>query len=294
MIIVLGQRSQISNRLVALAALMGFCLRNRIRFLVFSLSDYRQVFQAGGTVDGLTLGFWPVPLHRLIRRVLSIRIVRTFLTLLPGVGILDQQRCWADVEIPSLKRGLWIIDGPGDWCASMPRISDQEATTIRRVLSYHARFQQQASVFHQALRSKCDRLIGVHARRGDYASHRDGRWFYAEADYLKWIDQATSALRATPYERIHFVVCSNEPGFLECANRADLSVSRLGSAAADQLLLSMCDLILGPPSTFSVWAAFLSDTALLHIFSRDQRLASSQVRRSTLFYGWQPRVEPED
>ena len=291
MIIVLGQRSQISNRLVSLAALMGFCLRNKIRVLVFSLSDYRQVFQAGGRVNGITLVLLPVTLHRLIRRVFGIQTLRTVIGTLPFVRFLNQHRCWSDVEVASLKKGLWIIDGAGDWCASMPSISEQEATTIRQVLPYHSCFHHQASYLHVELRKSCDQLIGVHARRGDYAAHRGGRWYYAEADYLRWIDQATEVFRQTSDQRIHFIVCSNEPGFLQDTNRADVSVSRLGSAPADQLLLSMCDLILGPPSTFSVWSAFLSNTALLHISSHDQVLAPAQIRRSTLFYGWQPRLD---
>jgi hypothetical protein len=291
MIIVLRQRAQISNRLVSLAALMGFCLRNKIRLQVFSLSEYQHVFQEGASVPGITVGMLPIYLHRLINRVLGNRIIRNALTSFPSVRLFDQQHGWSDVEVKSLQQGLWIIDSVGDWCASMPCISDQEATTIRQVLRYQSGFHQQASALHAELRKGCDLLIGVHARRGDYATHRGGCWFYTEADYLRWIDQAAATLRETPDQRVHFIVCSNEPQFLENTNRADVSISRLGSAPADQILLSMCDLIVGPPSTFSVWAAFLSNTALLHISDHDQVLAASQVRRSTLFYGWEPRLE---
>lgn len=296
MIIVISQGAQISNRLVSLAALTGFCLRNKIQLLVLSLSDYRHDFQGVDlgrwrVANGVVVGFLPLYLFRLIARISGNRVVRFALTLFRFIHYLNHQRCWVDVEIASLKQCFWIVHDTGDWCSCMPAVSSHEAEIIKQTLHYHPRYFHQASAFNIELRKGCDLLIGVHARRGDYATHRQGCWFYTPANYLRWIDQAAIAMRQSRDQRIHFVVCSNEPGFLELTGRVDVTVSRLGSAAADQILLSMCDLIMGPPSTFSVWAAFLSNTRLLHLFSSDQVFVSSQIRRSTLFYGWQPLLE---
>lgn len=270
---------------------MGFCLRNRIRLLVFSLSDYRELFPTGGSAQGINMILLPKTVHRLGILILSTRLARQLLEWLPFVHYLDEHRSWSNIDSASLKKGLWIIDGTGDWCPFMPKISEAEAVTVRQVLRYHPQYHSHAAVFHAKLVSSCDILIGVHARRGDYAVHRGGRWYYSEALYLNWIEQARAAWRSNAQQKVHVVVCSNEPGFLRAEVQADLGVSRLGSASSDQLLLSMCDVIIGPPSTFSVWAAFLTDTPLLHIFSHEQKLTRAQLRRSTLFYGWKPELE---
>jgi hypothetical protein len=292
-IIVLRQRSQLSNRLVALAALMGFCLEHRIRLVVFSLSDYRELFAADGSSQGIRIVMLPRPLYGIGIRILSTPWIRKLVERLPSIRYFNGRRTWVDVEVASLKQGLWIIDGHGDWCSLMPKISDEAAVTIRQMLRYQPEWRSQALECHAELSNSCDLLIGVHARRGDYASHRGGRWFYTEEEYLHWIEQAKARLRSATQQRVHVVVCSNEPGFLQNKSRPDLHLSKLRTACGDQLLLSMCDVIIGPPSTFSVWAAFLRDTPLLHIFNREQQLSRTQIRRSTLFYGWKPEVEAE-
>lgn len=291
MIIVLRQGAQISNRLVALAALSAFCIRNNIRVLVLSLSDYSGVFEASKSLHGISLLLLPVRLYRLFCRLLSNRFVWRILRWCPGLNYLTQARSWADLAPAALQRGIWIIDQSGDWCSQMPPVSDSEAPIIRQIFRYHPRFHTQASRVYAHASARSAIVVGVHARRGDYAGHRGGIWFYTENDYLAWIEQAVQQLRPSQQDPIHFVLCSNEPGFLQAVNSPVLSVSPLSEGPADQLLLSMCDVIIGPPSTFSVWAAFLSDAKLLHLFSREQTISPSQLRRSTLFYGWSPRLE---
>ena len=291
MILVLRQRSQISNRLVALAALTSFCIRHDIRVLVLSLSDYREMFEAGDRTHRITLLFLPLSLYRLLCRIVSNRFSRRILQCCPGIHYLNETRSWADLPPSTLQRGLWIIDQAGDWCSSMPAISHAEAPVIRKIFRYRERYHQQAYSVYADARAKSSILIGIHARRGDYSRHRGGVWHYNEGDYLDWIEQAKHEFRRADEGQIHFLLCSNEPGFLQAQASDSLTVSPLSDGPTDQLLLSLCDVIIDPPSTFSVWAAFLTESRILHLFSRDQRLYRSQLRESTLFYGWSPRLE---
>lgn len=292
MIVVVRQQAQISNRLVSLSALMAHCQRQHIGLLIFSLGDYRDQFEAAPSGPGVRIIFLPRLQHRLLARVSQSRLLQA-LCRLPGLHALSAQRPWSMIEPARLRSGLWLINGSGDWCTAMPAIRPSEATEIRRLLAYRSAWQQQAAALSSQLRSGCDVLVGIHARRGDYASHRGGRWFYDEADYLRWISQVPALFASMAPTRIRVVICSNERGFLTSAQSAAITLSPLQSAAGDQLLLSHCDLIIGPPSTFSVWAAFLTDTRLLHIFQRDQQLDPSQIRRSTLFYDWRPNREAQ-
>lgn len=292
MIIVVRQQAQISNRLVALSALMAHCLRHRIKLLILSLGDYQDILEPQPANPLVRTIFVPARLHQLTVRLLNSRLIQ-LLSRWIGLRSLDRQRAWSEIAPALLRSRIWLINGSGDWCRTMPAIEADQAPVIRRLLSFRSPFHQKAAAISQQLRQDCDVLVGVHARRGDYASHRNGCWFYNEADYLRWIHQAPSLFPAIDANRIGFVVCSNDGGFLASCQGEAIAISPMGSAAGDQLLLSHCDLILGPPSTFSVWAAFLTDTRLLHIFRRDQNLEASQIRRSTLFYAWQPNREDD-
>lgn len=293
MIIVVRQQAQISNRLVALSALMGHCIRNHIGMLVLSLREYASDFEIEANNSGIRVVFIPSLAHRLTVRLLNSRFSRFLTRHINWLNFLDSQHAWSEIAPARLRSQFWLINGSGDWCRSMPAIQDGEAPKIRRALSFRSQWQRQAHATSVQLRQDYDALVGIHARRGDYAIHRGGRWFYHEEDYLRWIQQVPRLFPLIPQERIRFVVCSNEPGFLANAGEASITPSPMHSATGDQLLLSHCDLILGPPSTFSVWAAFLSDTRLLHISARDQDLHPSQIRRSTLFYDWRPNRETQ-
>lgn len=293
LIIVVRQQAQISNRLVALSALIGHCIHHKISILIFSLNEYKDQFEPQLDNSLVRVVFLPSLLHRLFVRLLNSRPMRLIYSRSPWLQALDNQRAWSEIDPSRLRSQLWLINGSGDWCRNMPAVEAVDAEQIRLALSFRSEWQHQAKTISAELRVNYDALVGIHARRGDYASHRGGRWFYDELDYLRWIKQVPNLFPTLQPERIRFVVCSNEPDFLVDTIGDSVAVSPMGSAAGDQLLLSTCDLIIGPPSTFSVWAAFLSDTHLLHISSRDQQLQSSQIRRSTLFYDWRPQTEAQ-
>lgn len=48
------------------------------------------------------------------------------------------------------------------------------------------------------------------------------------------------------------------------------------SAEDDQTLMSQCDYIIGPPSTFSTWASFMGKVPLLHLYSAGQKVKLSE------------------
>jgi hypothetical protein len=94
--------------------------------------------------------------------------------------------------------------------------------------------------------------IGVHIRRGDYISFQNGRYFFSHELYnslmLRFEDIYGS-------NNVQFLICSNEsvPDYLlEYKSRVFLN----GSTMEDLYTLAQCDIIVGPPSTFSEWASF--------------------------------------
>lgn len=102
-----------------------------------------------------------------------------------------------------------------------------------------------------------DYLIGVHIRRGDYATFNNGAWFYNDEEYCGWMKNLVVSLKGN---NVGFLITSNEKVDLEFYKERGLKVSQPGkSAVQDLCLLSLCDYIMGPPSTYSIWASIMGN-----------------------------------
>jgi hypothetical protein len=115
--------------------------------------------------------------------------------------------------------------------------------------------------FHTSLRYGTDLLVGVHIRRGDYKQFVDGKYFFSIDDYLHKMNEVNQALAG---RRVRFVVCSNEE--IAPSRFAGLQVS-IGPRhhVKDMYLLAKCDYIMGPPSTYTLWASFYGRKPLYQI-----------------------------
>jgi len=110
-------------------------------------------------------------------------------------------------------------------------------------------------------------IIGVHIRRGDYQTYSNGRWFYPDGVYASLMREAAAASPATPA----FLICSDEPANLVFFKQCGMVVyAGPGHKIEDLAALSLCDKIMGPPSTYSWWAAFVSNIPLWHVWDASQ------------------------
>lgn len=112
--------------------------------------------------------------------------------------------------------------------------------------------------------------IGLHIRRGDYARWQNGRFFYDDDQYSAVIASFVDSLGDT-HKEIIAVVCGNDPKLDRdsLARRLSPCGVRLlfpdGNPGEDLCALSLCDCIIGPPSTFSLVAAMMRDIPLYWI-----------------------------
>lgn len=111
--------------------------------------------------------------------------------------------------------------------------------------------------------------LGLHVRRGDYAQWADGNFFYDDATYASYV---RAFLRMHPGEKVHVYISTNDTALTaermqqlvqSGAEKDSVSVHLLGGSPAEDLfMLSECDAIIGPPSTFSLVAAMYRDIPL--------------------------------
>jgi hypothetical protein len=112
--------------------------------------------------------------------------------------------------------------------------------------------------------------LGVHIRRGDYAQWANGIYYYEDAVYAAYINRFAEL---HPDKMVHVYLSSNDPQVNEETFQVlcpRVKVHCLaGIAPEDLYMLSECDYVIGPPSTFSLVAAMYRDIPLYRMDTAD-------------------------
>lgn len=122
--------------------------------------------------------------------------------------------------------------------------------------------------------------LGVHIRRGDYKKFRGGQFFYSDEQYVNVIKQFIS-LKSN--HNIDIYICGNDPHLDRQFYYKQLHKYNIvfpnGNPGEDLCLLSHCDYLIGPPSTFSLVAAMYRDLPLYWIMRPDMKLSYNSFKK---------------
>ena len=132
--------------------------------------------------------------------------------------------------------------------------------------------------------------LGVHIRRGDYAVWQNGRFCYDDAVYASHIARFSQLFGQQG--EVHVYLSTNDPA-VSAAQYQQLCPSVCihllgGSAPEDLFMLSECDYLMGPPSTFSLVAAMYRDVPLYRMDTADAKAMTPEGFR--LFDYWFRRI----
>lgn len=108
--------------------------------------------------------------------------------------------------------------------------------------------------------------IGVHIRRGDYAQWHNGKFFYNDDVYNRNMHSVENEFISRG-QKVQFIVFSNEPVNMGNITVKSNVVKSECNAVQDHWLMSNCDYLMGPPSTFTLWAAFMGKKLLAFIIN---------------------------
>ena len=133
------------------------------------------------------------------------------------------------------------------------------------------------------LRQQADIIVGVHIRRGDYATWRDGRFFFSLEQYHRFMLRVQQLYAD---RRVAFFISSNEAFPTDCfdgclCRRFDGEPS---AAVLDLHTLSLCDRLIGPVSTYSRWASFIGNVPLCFLEAADQSFTPASFSPIADFY----------
>lgn len=247
--VVNSEAGQRSNRLVTIANALASAIDEGEELLVTSFDEFKE--------DYARMVSWPGKV--IFGRSLKWRIIRLIIAVFKRCRIIPREGV--------LRFLKWRV--VSDWTF---RNSEALAKNEDKIRSF---FQPSFEVadFKKKIPGV---FIGVHIRRSDYLFFESGRYYYSDDVYFRSMCRLAKNLTD-----VTFVVFSDEhinhdafPG-LKC-------IFPKGGAREDQVLMSRCDYLMGPPSTFTMWASFMGKVPLGLIKNRDMVLSLEDFAYSGL------------
>ena len=285
MIIIASKEGFFANRVIHFAHVWAYCKTHNIKLWHLYFDEYRDHFPALDTDPLISIAgkTWH---SRLLAGVMKfgVRVLLKlkwynlgFLQLVPYIRF-DQEAPWFLLSENKLERRArgrllllygWLFREPAEFVRHKPE--------ILRLFAVRPDYVAKAEEIMIAIRKEASFVVGVHVRRGDYKTFEGGRWFYSDEVYKSKLVSLKEELEAQGHKPA-FILCSNEGIALE--NYHGLQIySAKQHYLLDFLLLANSDLVMGPPSTFSAFAAFYGDKKMTFIDH-----AAQQIRLDSFEY----------
>ncbi|MGE9293997.1 MAG: hypothetical protein ACQKBW_10320 [Puniceicoccales bacterium] len=132
-------------------------------------------------------------------------------------------------------------------------------------------------------------LVGMHIRRTDYKEYNNGEYYYPISQYESL---AHSIAQDAAPAAVRFVICSDEEISQGAFEGLDWRPGP-GTAVGDMQAMAHCDYLLGPPSTFNRWSAFIGAVPRYEIHKSDTQVQLSDFRlQEDLTYPGDWRASP--
>lgn len=192
--------------------------------------------------------------------------------MLPVVRFDDPDADYSAEENMLLKHKNIVAQG---WYARWYDLFLKYKDEILDLFQFDEKVKEKSNALLQGIPSNHVRL-GLHIRRGDYRTFHDGIYYYSDEQYVQFIQQFLALHQQEP---VSLFICGNYAEIDEAVFRdafPNLSITfPKGNPGQDLYLLSQCDWLMGPPSTFTLVASMYRDTPLCWIESADATLSEA-------------------
>jgi hypothetical protein len=269
MLVIAKKCGQLGNRLCLFSHIIACARENNLQLVNIAFDDYAHLFQSTCDVafpsyppSGSTHGAWKWSRSALYRAVKTltdaaaavrcsefpVKIIR-----LKGEVPLD---LGSEEFLQVARRRKWVF--MKGWCFRDYSAVKRHADAIRDYFQPIAEHLENVAKVVAAARADANVLVGVHIRHGDYAKHLNGKYFYTVSQYVHGMRAMARLLEP---RKVRFLVCSNVPQ--DESSFGDLKVTMgPGHLVEDMYAFARCDYLIGPPSTYTIWASFYGKVPL--------------------------------
>ena len=169
----------------------------------------------------------------------------------------------------------------------------QTLPELKRIFRPSDAIMQKAEALVAELKKDSDMVVGVHIRRGDYATWNDGRFFFELEEYHQFMLRVKELYKD---QTVSFFISSNENFDLDLFDgcRCRRFGNEPSGAILDLYTLSLCDRIIGPFSSYSRWASFIGEVPLCFLESKDQQFTADSFSKIVDFFHFENGKEIYD
>ncbi|XZN91924.1 MAG: hypothetical protein ACM65M_03345 [Microcoleus sp.] len=289
MLIISAKSGQLGNRLLLFANFIAVAIEHNLTVLNPAFEEYAEFF-VGTARDFLCC--YPAPSFTLPGN----KFIRNKYYKI--IKYLNNKTIWKTQEITREKPFNWVNHQDSDtlkynsticfqgwlfrdgwFVEDLPKLH-KYADPIRAYFAPLQPYKINVDSLILNVKNNADIIIGVHIRQGDYEHHQKGRYFYKTEQYLEVM---TSVVKLFATKQVNFLICSNlhqEPSLFYNFN----CVFAKGNLIEDMYALAECDYIVGPPSSYTMWASFYGEKPLYMIRDISQTIS---LKDFVHFYEWQ-------
>jgi len=280
---------RLGNRLHTHANALAWCIENNYSLINLSFSEYAGLFKNSPKHNSGNLQ----QNENFIFKSLSSRLFRNFLRRLLLSGKWLERLEWIFNQIrPTHNEALLESDlsrqiKPNKinlirhWDISSSNSIKFQQHKIRNYLSPNKKFVVSAEKIITDLRSNYDCIVGIHARRGDYATYLAGIHYHSWESYLNWGNETKKALILSGEKNVGIVICSDEETATSIPKNQDVYFSTSKEIMVDINLLSLCEYNLGPPSSFGTWVSWFGKVPRLVVHNNTEITSLEQFKVCT-------------
>lgn len=292
--VIIGKRAgQLGNRLIVFAHIIANAIENNYEVQNPSFYGYSQYFT--GTRDDFfcryparTTRWNPVALQQLYYRIINKCVLPlcgfSRLARLLNVCILDITRkndaedCYDVsksyyIDLATSTRRLIIKDA---WPFRDHANLEKHADKVRTFFTPVEKHSSAVSHLISRARNDSDLLVGVHIRQGDYKRWLGGTYYFATAEYAAIMARFAATM---PDKRVRFLLCSNEKQDETLFSGLNY-IFGTNHQLEDMYALAHCDFLIGPPSTYTIWASFYGSVPLYTINTANDSFTSDNFQIS--------------
>lgn len=275
MIIISDKPGQLGNLLIVYATVLAYSLEHSVSLANPAFYGYQHYFVFPNKYPAVLnkILFWFT--NYFARTLVKLNINSAFIGS-KSLHWNESINMDTEGEFNPRNSKFYFIMG---WLYRGDKLIEKHSDYIKDFFSPAPLFETKLKAFfNETFEDKNEVIIGIHIRHGDYKTFENGKYYYSITQYEKILDKLTNLFE---HQKVHFLICSNAKNIQQQITHKS---HKLSFAPNHELLdlysLAKCNYIVGPPSTYSIWASFYGNTPLymIHDVEKNILLQDFKVR----------------
>jgi len=178
-----------------------------------------------------------------------------------------------DPEFLQLIRSTPLVYMLG-WSFRSHKNFEKHGDAIRDYFTPRLLHQKKVSQCLDRVRSQGETIVGIHIRHGDYSTYLGGRYYYSIEQYIRLMRGVGDLFSG---KQVVYLVCSNSQFSANDFPGLNVVIGN-GHIIEDMYSFAQCDYLLGPVSTYTLWASFYGEVPLYRVENPDRDFSLSDFK----------------